>query len=183
MPDRRPSFPVADWLVLVLAAITAHVAWQYAPLTARMDALERDQLAAKDDLQAEIERLSRQLANLERTNPPSTVSRVVRPSETPAAVPPKGGAPQSPSQPAGVAPSSSGLEFLDRHLLPSDATIARMMVGKAAPADIAHATNHSVVFVLARGRQIEEMLTAAHDAPPDLLRAIRDYLGENLPSR
>jgi hypothetical protein len=77
----------------------------------------------------------------------------------------------------------AGLEFFDRHLLPSDATIARMMVGKAAAPDIARATNHSVAFVLARGRQIEEMLATTHDAPPELQRAIHEYLTEKAPRR
>ena len=180
MPGRQPS-PVAEWLVLVLAAITGYVAWQFAPLTARMGALERDQLATKDDLRAELEKLARQVAAVERKNPPPAASQAVRPPETPAPVPPPRAAPPSPPQSATTSPPSAGLEFFDRHLLPSDATIARMMVGKAAPADIARATNHSVVFVLARGRQIEEMLATAHDAPPDLLRAIREYLKEKLP--
>ena len=180
MPARQPS-PVAEWLVLVLAAITGYVAWQFAPLTARMHAVERDQLATKDDLLAELEKLARQVAAVERKNPPPAASQAVPPSETPAP-PPRAAAPR-PSQSASASAPSAGLEFFDSHLLPSDATIARMMVGKAPAPGIARATNHSVAFVLARGRQIEEMLATAHDAPPDLLRAIREYLKERLPPR
>ncbi len=178
MPARQPT-PIAEWLVLVLAAITGYLAWQFAPLTARMNAVERDQLATKDNLLAELDTLARQVAAVERRNPPPAASQAAPPSETPA--PPPRAATPSPSQSATASPPSAGLEFLDRHLLPSDATIARMMVGKAATADIARATHHSVAFVLARGRQIEEMLATAHDAPPDLLRAIREYLQEKLP--
>jgi hypothetical protein len=182
MPARQPS-PVAEWLVLVLAAITGYLAWQFAPLTARMNAIERDQLATKDALLAELEKLARQVAAVERRNPPPAASEAVQPSKTPAPVPPPRAAPPSPSQSATASSPNAELEFFDRHLLPSDATIARMMIGKAAPADIARTTNHSVAFVLARGRQIEVILARAHYAPPELLRAIHEYLKERLPPR
>ena len=150
MPARQPS-PFGEWLVLVLAAITGYVAWQIAPLTARMDAVERDQLATKDDLLAQLENFAQQLAALERKNSPPAAARATSPSETP---PPPMATPPSSSQSA-----------------------------PASPPDIARSTNHSVAFVLARGRQIEEMLATARDAPPDLLQAIRQYLKEKTPQR
>jgi hypothetical protein len=168
---------LGEWLVLVLAAITAYVAWQIAPLTARMDALERDRLATKDDLLAALEGFGQQLSALQGKGSSPAASQAPPPSETP---PPRPAPPSSPP-PAATSPPGADLEYFDRHLLPSDAKIARMMVGKAPTPDIARATGHSAVYVLARGRQIEEMLAAAHDAPPDLLRAIREYLKRERP--
>ncbi len=178
MRARQPS-PVAGWLVLVLAAVTGYVAWQVAPLTARMDAIERDQQATKDDLLATLETFAQELSAVQRNHAPPSVGQAPPPSETP---PPKV-TPPGPSQPAASSQPSAGLAFLDRHLLPSDAAIARMMVGNAPAPDIARATNHSVAFVLARGKQIEEMLATARDVPPDLLRAIRQYLKEERPQQ
>ena len=177
MRARQPS-PVVGWLVLVLAAVTGYVAWQVAPLTARMDAVERVSTPRRMICSR---RSSRSLGSSRRSGGTSPLSPSVAPAPPPSETPPPRVRPPGPSQSATTSPPSAGLAFLDRHLLPSDAAIARMMVGNAAAPDIARATHHSVAFVLARGRQIEEMLATARDAPPDLLRAIRDYLKEKRP--
>ena len=45
--------------------------------------------------------------------------------------------------------------------------------------DIARQTQHSEAFVLARGAQLEKMLSAAPGAPRELVRALQDYLRDH----
>jgi hypothetical protein len=73
------------------------------------------------------------------------------------------------------------MAFIDARLLPADAAIARAMVAGTPLQDIARQTQHSPAFVLARGAQIEKLVSAAPGAPRELVRALQDYLRTHRP--
>lgn len=173
---------------IVLGAVvlvTGYVAWQVAPLSGRMDQLDRDRLETRDRLQREIETLREELAR----------ARLL--ATAPGAAPaPSSGASASPaagtreSAPAARAPSVVPGEpvapparptvgrvnadtFFASRLLPEDATIASLLVDDIPVAEIARRLRHSKVFVVAKGIQIEKQLAAARDTPTDVLAALR----------
>jgi hypothetical protein len=183
-----PSVTLLGWLVLGLAALTAYLGWQIAPLTARIDALERDRLAVRDEMLSEMDHLGVQIAALQASAPAEPQPGKPLPKST--SVPEASARPAAPdiaSPPSAAktaaAPSPQALEFLDRHLFPADAVIARLMVGSASPDNIARLTNHSRAYVLARGMQIEKLVSAAPGAPPEITRALRQFVRENAPAR
>ena len=175
----RPSTSLLGWLVLGLAALTGYVIWQIAPLTARMDALERDRLAIRDEMLAQLDQLATQMtasggpaaASPGISEPTPARQAAVAPDTPPAATTP---GPRPPVEPSGEA-----LEFLDRHLFPADAVIARLMVGNAPPENIARLTNHSRAYVVARGMQIDKLISSAPGAPPEIARALRAYVRQH----
>ncbi len=207
-PTKRQgvSSSVAAWLVLALTIVTGYAAWQIMPLEGRIDALERQNLATRDRMLAEVERLNLELAALrgapvseEPMSAPALVPSPVAqqaaapvepPSAAPAEAAPSAGSPApaeaaSPPSPAPepkrLTPAVDPTAFIDAHLLPADAAIARAMVAGTPPQDIARQTQHSQAFVLARGTQIEKMVSAAPGAPRELVRALQDYLRDHRP--
>lgn len=169
------SSSLGSWLVLALAIVTGYAAWQIAPLAERIDALERQSLGTRDRTLAEIERLNSQIAalrpapiaNEQASKPTAATSPAPAPTAAAAPVP----------KPAAVDPTA----YIDAHLVPGDAAIARAMLSGTTPQDIARSTQHSPAFVLARGAQIEKMLSAAPGAPRELVRALQDYLRNHRP--
>jgi hypothetical protein len=176
------SSSVGSWLVLALAIVTGYAAWQILPLEGRIDSLERQNLASRDRMLAQIERLNAEVAIL-RGAPAAE-----KPASAPATGPsPAAPTPAAPANAAASAPPASAPEakrappvdpiaYADAHLLPGDAAIVRAMLNGMPPPDIARDTQHSPAFVLARGAQIEKMLSAAPGAPRELVRALQDYL-------
>jgi hypothetical protein len=61
---RSERRPIANWLVLALAAATGYVAVQVMAAASRIEALERDHIRDGDELHARTERLARQVALL-----------------------------------------------------------------------------------------------------------------------
>jgi hypothetical protein len=151
-------------------------------LEGRIDSLERQNLATRDRMLAEIERLNAEVAILRGT------PVAEEPASAPAAGPlPAAAAPAAPATAAASTPPAPASEakrippvdpvaYIDAHLLPADAAIVRAMLNNMPPQDIARDTQHSAAFVLARGVQIEKMLSAAPGAPRELVRALQDYL-------
>jgi hypothetical protein len=168
----RRSTSLLGWLVLALAALTGYVIWQIAPLTARMDALERDRLAIRDEMLAQLDHMATQMTASEQPAEPTPAAQAAVAPDTPPAAPTPG--PRPPVEPSGEA-----LEFLDRHLFPADAVIARLMVGNAPPENIARLTNHSRAYVVARGMQIDKLISSAAGAPPEIARALRAYVRQH----
>jgi hypothetical protein len=173
------SSSIGSWLVLALAIVTGYAAWQILPLEGRIDSLERQNLATRDRMLAEIERLNAEVAILrgmpiaeELPNAPATAPSPVAPApEAPGA-----SAPPVAASEAKHAPPVDPVAYVDAHLLPGDAAIVRAMLSGMPPQDIARDTQHSPAFVLARGAQLEKMLSAAPGAPHELVRALQAYL-------
>jgi hypothetical protein len=189
---QRVSSSVAAWLVLALTIVTAYAAWQIMPLEGRIDALERQNLATRDRLLAEIERLNVEIVALRGTpigrQPASATSAAVAPPPSVGlspAVEPSPVTAQAPSPvPSAPEPKLTAVDptvFIDAHLLPGDAAIARAMLNSTPLQDIARQTQHSPAFVLARGAQIEKMVSTASGAPRELVRALQDYLRDHRP--
>ena len=176
------SSSIGSWLVLALAIVTGYAAWQILPLEGRIDSLERQNLATRDRMLAEIERLNAEVAILRGTpvaegppRAPATAPSPVAPApDAPVAAPPPLAAAE-----ARQAPPIDPIAYLDAHLLPGDAVIVRAMLNGMPPQDIARDTQHSAAFVLARGAQLEKMLSAAPGAPRELVRALQDYLRDH----
>ena len=188
-PTRKPaaSPSLGPWLVVALAVVTGYTAWQILPLSRRIDSLERQNLAMRDRMLAEIERLNAEVAILrgapaseEPASAPATATSHAAPapsaSANAAASPPPASA-----QEAKRTPPVDPIAYADAHLLPGDAAIVRAMLNGMPPSDIARDTQHSPAFVLARGAQIEKMLSAAPGAPRELVRALQDYLRDHRP--
>jgi hypothetical protein len=53
------------------------------------------------------------------------------------------------------------------------------MVGNAPPENIARLTNHSRAYVVARGMQIDKLISSAAGAPPEIARALRAYVRQH----
>jgi hypothetical protein len=177
-PTTKPGKPpsLGAWLVLALAVVTGYTAWQILPLSGRIDALERQNLANRDRMLAEIERLNAEVAIL-RGAPASDEPVTAPAAEPPAAAVPPAASPPTPAAPeAKLPPPVDPVTYVDAHLLPADAAIVRAMLNGTPLQDIARDTQHSAAFVLARGAQIEKMLAAAPAAPRELARALQDYL-------
>jgi len=142
-------------------------------------------LAAADRTLAEAEGLGRQIAALQAeiqgpapSGNDSAHAANVEPTSAPAVPHEATPAPQRndfSSRPV----AGDALEFVDRHLLPNDALIARLMIGNVSPPEIARETNHSKAFVLARAVQIEKMVAGASGAPAALVRTLRQYLQDH----
>ena len=177
-PTRKPGTPpsLGSWLVLALAVVTGYTAWQILPLSGRIDALERQNLANRDRMLAEIERLNAEVAILRGT------PVAEEPAIAPATEPPGAAAAPAASAPPPAAPETKlpqavdPVAYVDAHLLPADATIVRAMLNGTPLQDIARDSQHSAAFVHARGAQIEKVLSAAPGAPRELVRALQDYL-------
>jgi hypothetical protein len=176
---------IHQWLVLVLAIVIGYLAWRIEPLRQKLDAVERERLAAADRTLAEVEGLTRQIVELQaeiQVPTPSvndsTQAANAEPTSAPAVPRAATPAPQGGDFSARPVPDD-GLEFVDRHLLPSDALIARLMVGNVPPPEIARETNHSKAFILARAAQIEKMVAGAPGAPVALVRTLRHYLQDH----
>jgi len=183
--DSPRSVGILGWLVLGLAALTGYAIWQIAPLTARVDALERDRLAIRDETLAQLDQLETRIASGSRpltvtagtSEPaPRAQSQGAAPATAPVASAPAAPVvpPTSPAE-----PPREALEFLDHRLFPADAVIARLMVGNTPPESIARLTNHSRAYVIARCMQIEKLVSAAPNAPTDIARALRAYVREH----
>lgn len=183
--DSPRSVGILGWLVLGLAALTGYAIWQIAPLTARVDALERDRLATRDETLAQLDQLETRIASGSRPlTVPAGTSEPAPSAENQA--PTAGAAPAATAPAARVAPPPApaeppreALEFLDHRLFPADAVIARLMVGNTAPENIARLTNHSRAYVIARCMQIEKLVSAAPNVPTDIARALRAYVREH----
>jgi hypothetical protein len=168
--------------------VTGYAAWQIMPLEGRIDALERQNLATRDRMLAEVERLNSEVAILRQTpasdqtanSPPLAPPLApVAPEAPPAAEVPQGSAELPPTAPAPEvkrAPAVDPTAYIDAHLLPPDAAIVRGMLSGSSLQDIARQTQHSEAFVLARGAQLEKMLSTAPGAPRELVRSLQDYL-------
>jgi hypothetical protein len=180
--SKREGVPsaVAAWLVFALAIVTGYAAWQMMPLEGRIEALERQNLATRDRMLAEIERLNFEVAALRGT--PAGEGAASAPATAPSPVSRQAAAaPQSPAPAAATPAAVDPTAFINARLLPADAAIARAMVAGTPPEDIARQTQHSQAFVLARGAQITKLISAAPGAPPELLRALQDYLRGHRP--
>ena len=198
-PTKRPgnSSSIGAWLILGLTVVTGYAAWQIMPLEGRIDSLERQNLATRDRMLAEIERLNSEVAML-RKSPvsneaanlaPVALSSVAAapPAPEDAAVAPE--VPQVSAEPPPTAPAPEVKRtpaidptvYIDAHLLPPDAAIARGMLSGTPLQDIARQTQHSEAFVLARGTQLEKTLSTAPGAPRELARALQDYLRAHRP--
>jgi len=173
------SSSVLSWLVLALAILTGYDAWEILPLEGRIDSLERQDLATRDRMLAEVERLNAEVAVLRGMRPTR------EPANAPAAVPPPSAPASSASPPSAPdarhPPPIDPLAYVDAHLLPGDAAIVRAMLNGLPPQEIARDTQHSATFVLARGAQIEKLLSTAPGAPRELARALQDYLRAHRP--
>jgi hypothetical protein len=162
-PTRRPgtSPSLGPWLIVALAVVTGYTAWQILPLSGRIDSLERQNLAIRDRMLAEIERLNAEVAVLRGApvaDEPAIAPAVAPPAAAPAAV----ASARPPTAPeAKHSPPVDPVAYVDAHLLPADAAIARAMLNGMPLQDIARDTQHSAAFVLARGAQLEKMLSAA----------------------
>ena len=176
-----------QWSLLLLAvALAGYAAWQAAPLSRRMDQLDRERLETTDRLQRDIETLRDQL----------TRARLIAsaPSAAPSAKPNAAGREPAPPTPtigatasapssssaSSVSPPPGGLTrvemetFFDRRLLSEDARIATLLVSSLPPAEIALRLKHSIAFIIAKGIQIEKQLSSAPDTPPEVLAALRE---------
>jgi hypothetical protein len=180
-PTRKAglSSSIGSWLVLALAIVTGYAAWQILPLEGRIDSLERQNLATRDRMLAEIERLNAEVALLQGA--PVAEEPAIAPAVAPpaAAPTPVASAPPPAAAEAKHSPPVDPVAYVDAHLLPADAAIARAMLNGMPPQDIARNTQHSPAFVLARGAQLEKMLSAAPGAPPELVRALQVYLRDH----
>jgi hypothetical protein len=182
-PTRKPaaSPSLGPWLVVALAVVTGYTAWQILPLSGRIDSLERANLAMRDRMLAEIERLNAEVAVL-RGAPVAEELAIAPAVAPPAAAPaPVASAPPPAASEAKQSPPVDPVAYVNAHLLPGDAAIVRAMLNGMPPSDIARDTQHSPAFVLARGAQIEKMLSAAPGAPRELVRALQDYLRDHRP--
>jgi hypothetical protein len=164
---------------LALAVVTGYTAWQMLPLSERIDALERQNLANRDRMLGEIERLNAEVAIL-RGAPVAEKTATAPVAEPPAAA----AAPAAPGRPSTAPeakhpPPVDPVAYVDAHLLPADAAIVRAMLNGTPLQDIARDTQHSAAFVLARGAQLEKILSAASGAPRELVRALQDYLRDH----
>ena len=186
--DRYNPSSAIGWLILALAGVTGYAVWQIAPLDARIEALEQTQAATRDELLGELDRVSMQLEAMRQRperSAKAAAAEPVAPSQSAAANPPPPDTPRpAPTAPSAAAPAEAprvALEFLDQHLFPADAVIARLMAGNVPPDNIARLTNHSKAYVIARGMQIEKLVGGAPNAPPEVTGALRRWTRDHAP--
>jgi hypothetical protein len=166
-------------LLIVVLVVAGYAAWQVAPLSRRMDALDRDRLETRDRLLRQIELLRDELgrARLIGSDPPPAAGAAPAAKSRPAA----GTASPSPAVESTAAASPTAAPrvsrlnaetFLASRLLPEDATIAALLVENVPPQEVARRLRHSLAFVVAKGIQIEKQLARAPDTPPEILSAL-----------
>ena len=167
------------FLAIVLLGV-GYAVWQVAPLSRRMDAIDRDRLETRDRLQRQIETLRDELARarLLAANPGLAAPPAPSPKARPTAVPASPTAATEPSTatPEPVAAPRVGHvdaeTFFASRLLPEDSAIATLLVESVPPPEIARRLKHSVAFIVAKGIQIEKRLADARDTPPAILSAL-----------
>lgn len=166
-------------LLISVLLVASYAAWQVAPLSRRVDDLDRDRLETRDRLQRQIETLRDELARarligsdpgLAAEAPPAArgrskagIASPTPPVESTAAAAPT------------AAPRASRLNtetFLASRLLAEDAIIASLLVEGVPPQEIARRLRHSRAFIVAKGIQIEKRLAGSPDTPRDVLSAL-----------
>jgi hypothetical protein len=190
MADDSRSLGGSTWLLVAVLAATGYVGWQVAPLSSRMDGIDRDRLEMNDRLQREIEKLrddferARILAAAgSAADGQRTAAREPAPARSPLA--PSAAAPSAAASPAAAlaaAPTASAAAtrvsltnaetYFVRRLLPEDAAIATLLVESIPVPEIARRLHHSPAYIVAKAIQIEKQMSAAPDAPPDVLAAL-----------
>ncbi|MGH7899013.1 MAG: hypothetical protein ACREQQ_13745 [Candidatus Binatia bacterium] len=178
----EPRPPVNGLLLVVLALLTGYLAWQITPLRQRVDTIERRLLEVRDRLFGEMERLSHEIDSLRaRSEKPAALeSSAAKGAEAEkssgSAVPTSTPAKMAAAAP--TPPTADFVRFFNKRLLSEDATIASLMASGTPLPEIARLTHHSIPYVVGKGAQIERMLAASPDTPPEALRAIRRSLAE-----
>jgi hypothetical protein len=172
------------YLLIAVLAATGYVGWQVAPLSRRMDEIDRDRLETNDRLQREIEKLRDDLERARLVTAAASGAAGERPSGAErgsSREPTSGRSPIAPATvattaatPAPVRVSPTNAEtFFNRRLFPEDAAIATLFVDGIPAAEIARRLRHSVAYIVAKGIQIEKELATAPDTPRDVLAALR----------